>query len=151
MKKLSNMTNRALSVFLCVVMLLMVMFSVPFSVNAETTEIQAEVVENNDENICSDTTEANKEQTTNIAKEEKADISDVGSDASSEFEVDGVKYAEIDDFSVEITGYNQELLPEDLVIPETVQGKTVTKVGKGAFDRANIKSIVLPKTITTIN
>ena len=154
MNRFKMVTKRALSIFLCMVMLLTVMFSVPLSVNAETAEIQAEpkveVVENNDENISCDTTVENKEQTINIVKEEKADISDIGTDTVNEFEVDGIKYADIDDVSVKVIGYNKELLPEDLVIPETVEGKTVTEIGERAFFKTNIKSVIVPQTVTTI-
>ncbi|MBQ8859938.1 MAG: leucine-rich repeat protein [Ruminococcus sp.] len=154
MKKLRKLTKRALSVFLSMVMLLSVMFSVPFSVNAETAEIQAEtqseVVENNDENISYDSTKENKEQTINIVNEEKTDISDVGSDTPNVFEVDGIRYLDIDNVSVRAIGYVKELLPEDLVIPETVEGKTVTKVASKAFNKANIKSVILPKTVIAI-
>ena len=154
MNRFKMVTKRALSIFLCMVMLLTVMFSVPLSVNAETAQIhsqtRAEAVENNDENISYDVAEENTEQDINIEKEEKAYISDVGSDTLNEFEVDGIIYAEIDSVSVKVIGYNKELVPDDVVIPETVEGKTVTEVGENAFGRSRIKSIVLPETVTTV-
>lgn len=158
MKKLRKLTKRALSVFLSMVMLLSVMFSVPFSVNAETAEIQAETqseaVENNDENISCDTAqESSTEQTDNKAKKDKSDIASVGA-VTYDIEFDGVRYDVNYLGTLDIVGYNPETLKEHVVIPSTLEGKTVTTIISGEyygpFHNAKLKSIVLPPTITNI-
>ena len=68
-----------------------------------------------------------------------------------DFEVDGIRYAHIDDNSVEVAGYNSSVLPVDLVVPSTVEGKTVTGIRHLGFDGAKIRSVVLPETVTVID
>ena len=49
-----------------------------------------------------------------------------------------------------ITGYT-DLDVTDLVIPETIDGNTVTGIGQYAFEKyPNLKSVVIPKTVTRI-
>ncbi len=71
--------------------------------------------------------------------------------ADYNFEIDGVRYAEIDEQSVEVVGYNSSVLPEDLVVPATVEGKNVTRIAFPGFSDAKIKSVVLPETLTEID
>ncbi len=68
-----------------------------------------------------------------------------------DYEIDGVRYAEIDELSVEIVGYNSKTLPENLVVPATVEGKNVTRIADYGFSRSAIKSVVLPETVTEID
>lgn len=49
--------------------------------------------------------------------------------------------------------YTRGIIPsetDDIVIPETYEGKKVVAIGEKAFKNTNIKSISLPKTITSI-
>ncbi len=105
MTKLKSITKRTLSVLLCMVMVLSVFISVPFTASAAV---------------------------------------------EYSFEENGVRYLENENGELEIVGFNSETAPEDVVIPETVQGKTVIKVGDTAHYGASFKSIVLPETITKI-
>ena len=43
-----------------------------------------------------------------------------------------------------------ENVPEDFVIPETYEGKPVTVIGSYAFEGKNIKSLIIPNSIITI-
>lgn len=78
-----------------------------------------------------------------------------------DFEVDGYRYniISIGDLTVEVVGtpVGQILLhdtTEEITIPSTVQfnGRTfvVTKLGKSALERANVKSVILPEGIKAI-
>ncbi len=66
------------------------------------------------------------------------------------FEEDSIRYLDLDDSTVSVVGFNLETMPEDVVIPSQVQGKTVTEIGEYAFSGTRMKSIVLPKSITSI-
>ena len=56
---------------------------------------------------------------------------------------------ELDDGTLEITGYNG--VEKSVVIPETLNGKTVTSIGYQAFaGRSDLTSVTLPNTITRI-
>lgn len=66
------------------------------------------------------------------------------------FEEDGIRYLDLGDSIVSIVGINSETIPKDVVIPSTVQGKTVTAVEERAFSYTDIKSIVLPETVVAI-
>ena len=59
------------------------------------------------------------------------------------------EYNELDDGTVEITGYIGS--ETNLNIPSTLNGKKVTKIGKDAFYRNNdIVKVTIPNTVTTI-
>ncbi|MBR2715952.1 MAG: leucine-rich repeat protein [Ruminococcus sp.] len=152
------MKKRILSVILCLVMMITVIFSVSISFNAETAEIQVEpkveVIKNNDENISYDTAqESSTEQTDNRTKNDKSDIVSVG-EVPYDIEYDGVRYDVNYLGTLDIVGYNPETLKEHVVIPSTLKGKTVTTIISGEyygpFCDAKLKSIVLPPTITNI-
>ena len=80
-----------------------------------------------------------------------------------DFEVDGIRYAKINNTKVKVvtkilskngnTLYRDQY-KGDIVIPETVQNKgnnyRVVAIGESAFENAYISSISLPTTITTI-
>lgn len=58
-------------------------------------------------------------------------------------------YKILDDNTIEITGYNGNAV--DLVIPETIDGYTVTRIGEDAFEEAlTIKTVTISDTITYI-
>ena len=58
-------------------------------------------------------------------------------------------YSVRDDGTVEITGYSGSA--EKVDIPEKIDGKNVTRIGKSAFQWCpNIKSITIPKSVTSI-
>lgn len=59
------------------------------------------------------------------------------------------EYVETSDGSAEITGYIGQV--EELVIPKTIDGKRVTKIGDSAFkDCKTLKSVVIPNGVTRI-
>ena len=59
------------------------------------------------------------------------------------------EYDVLDDGTVEITGYNGNA--EKVDIPAEIDGKSVTSIGKSAFQWCpNIKSITIPKSVTSI-
>lgn len=70
--------------------------------------------------------------------------------ADDGFFVDGVKYRDIDDTSVEIVGCNSSV-SKNLVIPATVQGKNVVRIGRDAFYQKLLWRLVLPDTLTEIS
>ena len=57
-------------------------------------------------------------------------------------------YEIVDVNSVAIVGYTGE--NTSVVIPETIEGFTVTSIGNSAFMGENIQSIVIPNTVTKI-
>lgn len=54
-----------------------------------------------------------------------------------------------DDVSVTITGYIGTA-PEDIVIPKSLGGKSVTAIGENAFRSKNLTSVTIPNTVKTI-
>ncbi|MBQ9869721.1 MAG: leucine-rich repeat protein [Ruminococcus sp.] len=57
-------------------------------------------------------------------------------------------YKDIDDETVEITGYTGK--DKTVNIPSTLAGKTVTSIGDYAFSRSGLKSITIPNSVTRI-
>lgn len=62
---------------------------------------------------------------------------------------------EVSDFWVKPYGAGVEIAEyygtrKDVVIPDTIDGKPVVRIGMGAFLRAGITSVEIPKTVTTI-
>ncbi len=51
---------------------------------------------------------------------------------------------------ITITGYTEDFEFTDVVIPDEIDGKPVTKIGKNAFYLSSIKSITLSNNVTTI-
>ena len=49
-----------------------------------------------------------------------------------------------------ITGYLCSDTVSDVVIPSTIDGNTITTIGKAAFQKMNLTSVVIPESITTI-
>ena len=54
-----------------------------------------------------------------------------------------------------ITGYNAETCGTDVVIPKTINGTSVTKIGElenwsGVFESSGLTSVIIPDTVTTI-
>lgn len=60
-----------------------------------------------------------------------------------------MNYYENDDGGITIGSNPYEA--GDLVIPETIDGKPVTKIGYGAFQDSRIKSVTIPETVTYID
>ena len=59
------------------------------------------------------------------------------------------RYSVLDDGTVRIT--DCETSAETVVIPDTIDGKSVTSIGEGAFqDCASLKSITIPDGVTSI-
>ena len=64
-------------------------------------------------------------------------------------ELDGVTYARLTDSELVVVSYTGT--DATIVIPETIEGMTVTKIGEGAFEgNTTLQSITLPDTITII-
>ena len=57
-------------------------------------------------------------------------------------------YNTVDD-GIEVTGCVGEC-PNDLVIPEEIDGYPVTIIGGGAFGEKNLSSVIIPDTIVSI-
>ncbi len=68
-----------------------------------------------------------------------------------DYEIDGVRYADIDDANVKIVGYNPDTLGENVVVPSTVYGKSVTQLEFPGFGDCHAKSIILPETLTSLD
>lgn len=68
--------------------------------------------------------------------------------------VDGdLKYTVLEDGSLEVTDFASDDLKEtveELIIPEEVNGKKVTSIGKFAFFEASITSVTIPDSVTKI-
>ena len=59
------------------------------------------------------------------------------------------KYSVLSDGTIEITGYIGK--SEYVIIPKTIDGKTVTKIGKYAFrNEKNIQKVMIPNSVTVI-
>lgn len=60
-------------------------------------------------------------------------------------------YRELDDETIEITGYSSSTLPTDIVIPSEIDGKKVMWIGDHAFEGcSSLNSITIPKSVTGI-
>ena len=60
-----------------------------------------------------------------------------------------LEYSALDDGRVKITGYNGS--SEKVVVPDTIDGKSVTSIGGWAFyDCTSLKSITIPNSVTSI-
>lgn len=58
---------------------------------------------------------------------------------------------ETTDGGVKVTGFNEQTLPEDVVIPEKIGGKAVSEIARLAFyDCKTIKSVHIPDSVKTI-
>ena len=57
-------------------------------------------------------------------------------------------YMELDDGTIEISKYVGD--DEVVVIPSTIDGQTVTSIGKTAFRKCSVISVTIPHTVTTI-
>ena len=67
---------------------------------------------------------------------------------AEDFTVNGIKYTgDETTMTATVTGTGNLT---DLVIPETVNGYTVTKIGAGAFWRSDLKSVHIPASVTEI-
>jgi hypothetical protein len=69
--------------------------------------------------------------------------------------VNDVVYEDLDDGTIRITGYRSDYA--DIIIPETIDGKTVTKIGEPystdcamPFLEKDLTSVVIPDTVTYI-
>jgi len=65
----------------------------------------------------------------------------------SDYAYEGFSYT-IDNDCITITGYTGSA--KDVVIPQTINGVPVVAIGKSAFVRKNLTSLILPGTITVI-
>ena len=66
---------------------------------------------------------------------------------TGEVSEDGFEYKELEDGTLEITGYNGS--DTTVVIPAEIDGKTVTSIGERAFRyKINLRSVELPDSIT---
>lgn len=64
---------------------------------------------------------------------------------------DSYTYQVLEDGSVEITGYQETVDVTEVVVPESIDGKKVTRIGENAFLTCNqINSILIPSGVTTI-
>jgi hypothetical protein len=64
-------------------------------------------------------------------------------------EMDNFKY-EVDKNQVTITRHKRLGTDEDVVIPDTIDGRPVVAIGVSAFGRTKLTSITLPNSITSI-
>ena len=65
------------------------------------------------------------------------------------FEQNGLRYVRGDDGTATIVGLADSTI-QDLVIPETIDGYTVTAIGSNAFIDCGLTSAILPDTVKTI-
>lgn len=59
------------------------------------------------------------------------------------------EYNTLKDGTVEITGYHGS--SKDVKIPEKLAGKSVSQIGEGAFYSSNIKTLVIPNSVKTVD
>ena len=78
-----------------------------------------------------------------------APINIYASDVAQKQEVTAESDFDFDESSGTIKKYNGTAT--DVVIPEKINGKAVTTVGKGAFARKGLTSVVIPEGVTTID
>lgn len=62
--------------------------------------------------------------------------------------INGLKYSIDNNNNVTITGYSGG--NNDVVIPSTIDGNTVTAIGKSAFYSKQVKNVTIPEGVTTI-
>lgn len=70
-----------------------------------------------------------------------SDVYNVGTTTESCFTTDGAGT---------ITGYNVASCGTDVVIPSSIDGVTITTIGRQAFYKAGITSVIIPNTVTEI-
>ena len=58
------------------------------------------------------------------------------------------EYKALKDGTVELTAYKGSAV--DVSIPESIDGKSVSKIGDGAFYASNIKTVTIPKSVITV-
>ena len=74
----------------------------------------------------------------------------------SEYPIDGYEYEAKEDGTLRLTNLKSEMIPSDdyiMRIPETIDGKTVTELGRFGNHRCggtNLVEVILPKTVTRI-
>lgn len=102
---------------------------------------------------CGDTKADTNSTTSNTPISSKETDNDTTVESESSIDESLFKYEELEDGNIAVWGYEGEV--EDLVIPETIDGKTVEVIGYGesesGFVGAQIKSIVIPNTVRRIN
>lgn len=140
-------TNKVLSVILCTMILLSVLMSAPFSVSAVETD-----------NISkTDKITVSKSDVENVAvikanskKNDIADTSfiDINFDECEKIVYEGVIYLVYESDKLLISGYVENELPENLVIPKAVNGYSVEQIWYNAFMNCQkLISVTLPSTI----
>ncbi len=77
-----------------------------------------------------------------------AKVEDTTSPTKAGVTVGGFNYAEAGNNSVKITGYSGSNM--NVIIPDSIDGKTVSAIGKSAFNFTNIKSITIPGSVLII-
>ena len=68
--------------------------------------------------------------------------------AAEENSLENWTFEDIDNSTVKAVSYTGS--EEEVTIPEVVNGKTVTVIGKETFFRSGVKSVIIPDTVTTI-
>ena len=84
-----------------------------------------------------------------VANAGKAFAEEVSDSPLKEVVSDSQFKYKIDDGSVTITKFDFMVLGS-LVIPETIEGKPVTSIGKGAFQYSRLNNITIPESVTSI-
>ncbi len=153
MENLKSSTKRIISIFLCMVMLLTVFLSAPFSAGAEmicgknTVRLTENITVTNTGDMVNDFT---------VKDSSKQELADTAYSSTMEhlyekIEKDGVIYAIDENNELYITGVQKDQLSEQLVISKEVDGYPVVGITRDAFRTSNnLKSVFIPNSIKTI-
>ena len=76
-------------------------------------------------------------------------LSGVGTGVTVEAAVEnGFEYKTLKDGTIELTAYKGSSV--NVTIPEKLGGKSVSKIGDGAFYESNVKTVTIPKSVITV-
>lgn len=96
---------------------------------------------------CSDKDKGPDKNLDSYVQEDEDDITFITNENGQTFH-----FESIDSTTVKLTKYEGPSALHDLVIPDTLNKKTVTEIGKEAFYHcSSIKSVVIPATVTKIH
>ena len=147
MTKLKSVTKRTLSVLLCIIMVLGVFMSVPFTVSAQ--ELERNLINNTIGDVYNSDIEVVKDRNKLDVAQTSISYS-ISTDYIAKYITDGVVYhiAPTSPPVAYVVGCVNSELPKHLIIPKEVEGYEVQYIYVGAFRNATtLESVYIPNSI----